>query len=174
MKLDMGRAWNDAVSLLRANQQVVLIVAGVFFFLPNLALSLLMPETMGQAETRVAGEPDFDAMIETVTTMYGEIWWQILLVSLASAIGMLGLLTALVERNVDGDVFPSARLALSGFLDDEGHRPAYDLEEQYLTMLRDGRPRDAAVSSGTPPEQITLINPTTASSLSIWIPTTRR
>ncbi|KRD72881.1 DNA replication/repair protein RecF [Ensifer sp. ENS10] len=57
---------------------------------------------------------------------------------------MLGLLTALVERNVDDSVFPSARLALSGFLDDEGHRPAYDLEEQYLTMLRDGRPRDAA------------------------------
>ncbi|MEI2301172.1 DNA replication/repair protein RecF [Ensifer sp. MJa1] len=57
---------------------------------------------------------------------------------------MLGLLTALVERNVDDSVFPSARLALSGFLDDESHRPAYDLEEQYLTMLRDGRPRDAA------------------------------
>ncbi|MGF6254325.1 DNA replication/repair protein RecF [Ensifer sp. LBL] len=57
---------------------------------------------------------------------------------------MLGLLTALVERTVDESVFPSARLALSGFLDDEGHRPAYDLEEQYLTMLRDGRPRDAA------------------------------
>lgn len=57
---------------------------------------------------------------------------------------MLGLLTALVERTVDENVFPSARLALSGFLDDEGHRPAYDLEEEYLTMLRDGRPRDAA------------------------------
>lgn len=99
MKLDMGRAWNDALSLLRANQQVVLIVAGVFFFLPNLALSLLMPETMGQAETRVAGEPDFDAMIETVTTMYGEIWWQILLVSLASAVGMLGLLALLTDHN---------------------------------------------------------------------------
>jgi DNA replication and repair protein RecF len=57
---------------------------------------------------------------------------------------MLGLLTALVERTVDENVFPSARLALSGFLDDEGHRPAYYLEEEYLTMLRDGRPRDAA------------------------------
>ncbi|MBZ7923879.1 DNA replication/repair protein RecF [Ensifer adhaerens] len=57
---------------------------------------------------------------------------------------MLGLLTALVERNVDDTVFPSAHLALSGFLDGEGHRPAYDLEEQYLAMLRDGRSRDAA------------------------------
>ncbi|HEV7307346.1 DNA replication/repair protein RecF [Ensifer sp.] len=57
---------------------------------------------------------------------------------------MLGLLAALVERTVDDSVFPSALLSLSGFLDDEGHRPAYDLEEQYLTMLREGRPRDAA------------------------------
>ncbi|OCP20795.1 MULTISPECIES: DNA replication/repair protein RecF [unclassified Ensifer] len=57
---------------------------------------------------------------------------------------MLGLLTALVERNTGDSVFPSARLALAGFLDEESHRPAFDLEEQYLTMLREGRPRDAA------------------------------
>jgi hypothetical protein len=99
MKLDMGRAWNDALALLRGNQQVVLIVAGVFFFLPNLALSLLMPDTMGEAETRVAGEPDFDAMIQAAATLYGEIWWQILLVSLLSAIGMLGLLALLTDHN---------------------------------------------------------------------------
>ena len=45
MKLDMGRAWSDAIALLRGNQQVILIVAGVFFFLPNLALALLMPRS---------------------------------------------------------------------------------------------------------------------------------
>lgn len=100
MKLDMGRAWNDAMSLLRGNQQVVLIVAGVFFFLPNLALLLLMPETMvGAAESRVAGEPDMDAALQAMTTVYGQIWWQILLVSLLSAIGMLGLLSLLTDHN---------------------------------------------------------------------------
>lgn len=99
MKLDMGRAWNDALSLLRGNQQVVLIVAGVFFFLPNLALSLLMPETMGQAEAQMAGEQDVNAMIEMAATLYGQIWWQILLVSLLSAIGMLGLLALLTDHN---------------------------------------------------------------------------
>ena len=99
MKLDMGRAWNDALSLLRGNQQVVLIVAGVFFFLPNLALTLLMPETIGQAETRVAGEPDIGAVLQTAATLYGEIWWQIALISLLSAIGMLGLLALLTDHN---------------------------------------------------------------------------
>ena len=44
----------------------------------------------------------------------------------------------------DGGVFPAADLALSGFLDGEWHRPAFDLEEQYLEMLKNGRYRDAA------------------------------
>ncbi|MBB5539331.1 DNA replication/repair protein RecF [Rhizobium giardinii] len=57
---------------------------------------------------------------------------------------MLGLLAALVEKNHAGGVFPAADLALSGFLDGEWHRPAFDLEEQYLEMMKNGRYRDAA------------------------------
>ena len=98
MKLDMGRAWNDAMALLRGNQQVVLIVAAVFFFLPNLALMLLMPETMTQAETQVAGDADLGAAIETAGVLYGKIWWQLTLISILSAIGMLGLLALLTDR----------------------------------------------------------------------------
>jgi DNA replication and repair protein RecF len=57
---------------------------------------------------------------------------------------MLGLLAALVDKNHAGGVFPAADLALSGFLDSEWHRPAFDLEEQYLEMMKNGRYRDAA------------------------------
>lgn len=57
---------------------------------------------------------------------------------------MLSLLATLVEKNWQGGVFPAADLALSGFLDGEWHRPAVDLEEQYLDMLQAGRYRDAA------------------------------
>lgn len=57
---------------------------------------------------------------------------------------MLGLLAALAEKNHEGGVFPEAELALSGFLDEDWHRPAFDLEEQYLEMLKNGRYRDAA------------------------------
>ena len=57
---------------------------------------------------------------------------------------MLGLLAALVDKNHAGGVFPAADLALSGFLDGEWHRPAFDLEEQYLEMIKNGRYRDAA------------------------------
>ncbi|MCV9962081.1 DNA replication/repair protein RecF [Pararhizobium sp. BT-229] len=57
---------------------------------------------------------------------------------------MLGLLAGLVDRNHEGGVFPAADLALSGFLDGEWHRPAFDLEEQYLEMMKNGRYRDAS------------------------------
>jgi DNA replication and repair protein RecF len=57
---------------------------------------------------------------------------------------MLGLLAALVDKNHEGGIFPVADLALSGFLDGEWHRPAFDLEEQYLEMMKNGRYRDAS------------------------------
>ncbi|KQS65513.1 recombinase RecF [Rhizobium sp. Leaf371] len=57
---------------------------------------------------------------------------------------MLGLLAALIDRSPDDGTFPKADLALSGFLDGEWHRPAFDLEEDYLERLRLGRWRDGA------------------------------
>lgn len=57
---------------------------------------------------------------------------------------MLGLLRTLSTLN-DQTPFPSPVLALEGFLDDAGEgRPAADLEERYLDMLRHSRARDAA------------------------------
>ena len=44
MKLDINRAWTDAINLIQTNLSVVAVVAGVFFFLPYLAFALLMPE----------------------------------------------------------------------------------------------------------------------------------
>jgi DNA replication and repair protein RecF len=57
---------------------------------------------------------------------------------------MLGLLAALIDRSPDDGSFPKADLALSGFLDGQWDRPAFDLEEAYLERLRAGRWRDAA------------------------------
>lgn len=57
---------------------------------------------------------------------------------------MLGLLTALVDAQDLSSAFPSASLALSGFLDGELVAPAIDLEDRYVAMLEGGRYRDAA------------------------------
>lgn len=98
MKFDMGRAWNDATALLGANRQVVLIVAGVFFFLPYLALVLLMPETLTDLQAAGAGGSDPDAALRAMGALYGEIWWAILLIAVLQGIGMLGLLALLTDR----------------------------------------------------------------------------
>jgi DNA replication and repair protein RecF len=43
-----------------------------------------------------------------------------------------------------GGAFPTASLALAGFLDDMTDAPAADLEDRYLALLREGRYRDQA------------------------------
>ena len=43
-KFDMSRAWNEALAMLSANRETVLIIAGLFFFLPYLGMMLLLPD----------------------------------------------------------------------------------------------------------------------------------
>ncbi|OLP59044.1 DNA replication/repair protein RecF [Xaviernesmea oryzae] len=58
---------------------------------------------------------------------------------------MIGLLEGLIARGLDENgVFPAAGLALDGFLDGDDHRPAIDLEEDFVERLEGGRWRDAA------------------------------
>ncbi|CDZ26156.1 DNA replication/repair protein RecF [Neorhizobium galegae] len=56
---------------------------------------------------------------------------------------MLGLLRTL-SANSGETPFPTPVLALEGFMDGAMDRPAADLEEDYLAMLRNSRGRDAA------------------------------
>ena len=56
---------------------------------------------------------------------------------------MLGLLRTLIESRSGDTSFPKATLTLSGFLDDQYHRPAVDLEDEYFSTLRESRYRDA-------------------------------
>lgn len=58
---------------------------------------------------------------------------------------MLALLVTLTERTAFGDQpFPTASLALSGFLDEAEGVPALELEDRYAALLAEGRYRDAA------------------------------
>ncbi|NVE94864.1 hypothetical protein [Altererythrobacter lutimaris] len=95
MKLDLGRAWNDATALLSANKDVIGIVAGVFFFLPYLALSLLMPEA---AQPQINNPEDIDAVMEALGAIYAENWWIFVLTSVLQMIGMLALFALLTDR----------------------------------------------------------------------------
>jgi len=99
IKLDMGKAWNDAVAMLGANKDVVFIVAGVFFFLPNAIATLAMPQATAELEAMTASgaEPDPEAVLQMFSTMYSEIWWMVLLLALFQAAGVLSLLSLLTD-----------------------------------------------------------------------------
>ncbi len=100
IKLDMGKAWNDAVALLSANKDVVLIVAAVFFFLPNAIASLTIPQpTELEAMTAAGGQPDMDALVEVLTAYWSSVWWVFALLAVVQAIGMLGLLALLRDSS---------------------------------------------------------------------------
>ncbi len=98
IKLDMGKAWNEAVALLSANKDVVLVIAGVFFFLPNAISNVALPvPTELEALLASGAEPDLDALRDVAREYLGSIWWAMLLLGLVQAVGMLGLLALLTD-----------------------------------------------------------------------------
>ncbi|WP_340587273.1 hypothetical protein [Erythrobacter alti] len=100
IKLDMGKAWNEAVALLSANKDVVLIIAGVFFFLPNAIGNVALPPPAElEALAASGGEPDIEAIGAIFREYINNVWWAILLLSLIQAIGMLGLLALLTDQS---------------------------------------------------------------------------
>ena len=90
MKFDMTAAWNEAMRLANANRDVLLVVAGVFFFLPYVAFMLLFRDRMNALEAAQASRPDPEAASAAMMGFYGDIWWVILLIAVIQGIGMLG------------------------------------------------------------------------------------
>lgn len=97
-KLDMGRAWSDAVALISGNRDVVLVIAGVFFLLPNLVLTLLFPEAAQPPEMPQGAAPDMERAMAELSAWFGEVWWMYAIIAVVQAVGSLALLTLLTDR----------------------------------------------------------------------------
>ncbi len=93
MKLDMGKAWRDAMAMVAANREVMLIVAGVFFFLPSLAAVLIIPEA----------QPPAGATEEQLTAFMGEFYADnapiFIIMGLVQAIGSIALIALLRDSS---------------------------------------------------------------------------
>lgn len=96
MQLEMNRAWNDAVRLLKRNRDVILVVAGVFFFLPYFAFMLIAPDPLAGVDP--AAPLPAEEMFARLSQFYSQLWWVFLLIAIVQAIGMLGLLALLTDR----------------------------------------------------------------------------
>ena len=44
MKFEMNQAWQQSMNLVAANWQLLLVLAGIFLFLPSVALTVMMPD----------------------------------------------------------------------------------------------------------------------------------
>lgn len=97
MKFDMGQAWNQATAMLSANRDLVLVVAGVFFFLPYLALMLMMPDIATQLPTDPGTDPQ--VVLDALRDLVSQLWLPLLVVSLLQAIGSLSLISLLRDSS---------------------------------------------------------------------------
>ncbi|MBH5323530.1 glycerophosphoryl diester phosphodiesterase membrane domain-containing protein [Aurantiacibacter sediminis] len=100
IKLDMGQAWNEAVAILTANKDVVAIVAGVFFFLPNAIATVMMPQSAELQAMAASGDPqDLQVLSDVMLDMYASIWWIFIPLIIMQAIGTLGLLALFTDSS---------------------------------------------------------------------------
>ncbi len=103
MKLDLGKAWTDATAMLGANREVVLIVAGLFFFLPQLATGLLFPEVVNPDPVQPPPGADPEIVMEmsmaALLDQYARAWPALLIAFLVQMVGSLSLLALLTDRD---------------------------------------------------------------------------
>lgn len=114
MKFDMGQAWGQAMVTLGANRDLIAIVAGVFFFLPYLALMLMVPDLSAELPVAQPGT-DPKVMYDALMAVYGHIWPYLLIVVILQGIGSLALL-ALLRDSTRPTLGEALKLGLIAFL----------------------------------------------------------
>src|SRR6188768_2494145 len=83
VKFDMSEAWREAMAMITANREVLLVVAGIFFLLPSLALGL----SMGGIEESMLTDPE--TAQAQLYELYAGWWWLFIAVLLAEIVGYL-------------------------------------------------------------------------------------
>ena len=89
MKFSMSEAWRDAMAMMSANREVLLIVAGIFFLLPSLGMAVTMPDFQ---QNMMADPQNAQAMM---AEMFRDWWWLLVVIFLAQIVGYLALLALL-------------------------------------------------------------------------------
>lgn len=94
MKLDLNSAWDQAVRLIAANREVMLVLGGVFFFLPYVLFLLLVPMPDFAAVAGPSGE-NTPALMAAMNGFLADYWWAILLLSLVQTVGAIAVMAVI-------------------------------------------------------------------------------
>jgi hypothetical protein len=100
-KLDMGKAWTQATGLIGTNRDTIGAIAGLFFFLPSLALALFAPELVNPQPAAPAGaDPQvaMQAALDQMSKAYTDNWALFLVLSIVQFVGSMSLLALLTDR----------------------------------------------------------------------------
>lgn len=90
-RFDANAAWKRGTSVIRANRDMLLVLAGVFFFLPQLVVDFILPEPPAGLEGEAAGE----ALMAIYAT-----WWPLMLIGLiAQGAGLLAVIALITGRD---------------------------------------------------------------------------
>jgi hypothetical protein len=92
MKFDMSAAWRDAMAMVSANREVLLVVAGIFFFLPSAVLGF----AVGDVQEAMLADPE--SAQKVMLSVYSSWSWLIALAALVTAVGYLALLALLRDH----------------------------------------------------------------------------
>jgi hypothetical protein len=101
MKFDGNRAWNDAVRAVSANREVLLVLAGVFFFLPGLVAALFLSgyqAEMAASVTAVMAAPKSAAALQQMMHAYGDIAPYVIALLLVQTLGYMAMLALLTDH----------------------------------------------------------------------------
>ena len=118
----MGKAWSDATSLISGNRDTVFAVAGLFFFLPYLAMALIAPEALSPAPTQAPPGTDpqvvIDQAVAALTQQYADNWPYFLIAFFAQIIGTLSLLALLTDigRPTVGEALQRGLISIPSYL----------------------------------------------------------
>ena len=96
-KLDMGKAWTDAMGLVRANRELVGVLAGLFLFLPMFVLCSAVLGSdldMGAPGT----QPDPEKAMAQIQAVLASNWWAFLIAIIGPLCGEIAILALLGDR----------------------------------------------------------------------------
>ena len=93
VKFDMGAAWDDATTLVKAHLPLTSILAGIFLFLPGMAFALLGPVPL----TPPANTAPDQIFALALADMKAQLPW-LLAVALASTLGSVAILRLWLAR----------------------------------------------------------------------------
>lgn len=94
MKLDLNAAWDQAVQLIAANREVVLVLGGVFFFLPYVLFLLLVPMPDFQTVAGPSGK-DSAALMAAMNGFLADYWWALLLLGVVQTVGAVAVMAVI-------------------------------------------------------------------------------